>query len=92
MKKLYALLGAVTLGATSAMADVATGGAYTPSTTVNTDVVTGTGGVLQSIADYIGSAVNNAWPIIIGIVGVGILIWLGRAMLRAVRAYFSTSM
>lgn len=92
MKKLLFSLGVVTAGVSSALADVATGGAYTPNTSVDTGVITGTGGVLTSIADYIGSAANNAWPIIVGIVGVGILIWLGRAMLRAVRAYFSTSM
>lgn len=58
----------------------------------NTDVITGTSGVLDQIASYINTAATNAWPYILGIIGVGLLIWLGRAMLRAVRSYFSTAM
>ena len=58
----------------------------------NTDVITGTAGVLDTIASYISTAASAAWPYILGIIGVGLLIWLGRAMLRAVRAYFSTAM
>ena len=68
------------------------GAPNTGSLTVSTDVVTGTGGVLDAIASYINTAATNAWPFILGIIGVGLLIWLGRAMLRAVRAYFSTAM
>ena len=90
MKKILAL-GAVALSSVAAFAD----GGLTPNTgslTPNTDVVTGTGGVLDTIASYISSAAENAWPFILGIVGVGLLIWLGRAMIRAVRAYFGTAM
>lgn len=90
MKKFLSMLGA----GFASVAAFAEGGitAYTPSTAVATDAVTGTGGVLQTVADYIASVATNAWPIIIAIVGVGLLIWLGRAILRAVRAYFSTAM
>ena len=90
MKKILAL-GAVALSSVASFAQgtiTANDGSLTP----NTDVVTGTGGVLDTIASYISTAAENAWPFILGIVGVGLLIWLGRAMIRAVRAYFSTAM
>lgn len=66
--------------------------ANTGSLSPNTDAITGTAGVLDTIASYISTAASAAWPYILGIIGVGLLIWLGRAMLRAVRAYFSTAM
>lgn len=66
--------------------------ALAEGTTVNTDVITGTDGVLQTVQNYISAVATGAWPIIVTIVGVGLLIWLGRAMIRAVRSYFSTSM
>lgn len=90
MKKLYAMLGAG-LASVAAFAD----GGLTPNTgsvSVTTDAITGTGGVLDTITSYIHTAAEAAWPFILGIIGVGLLIWLGRAMLRAVRAYFSTAM
>ena len=90
MKKFLSMLG-TGLASVAAFADGAVT-AYAPSTAVTTDVVTGSGGVLQTAADYIASVANNAWPVIVAIVGVGLLIWLGRAILRAVRAYFSTAM
>lgn len=90
MKKYLAMLGAglvsVAVRADSAIT------ANSGSLTVNTDAITGTGGVLDTIASYISNAASAAWPFIVGIIGVGLLIWLGRAMLRAVRAYFSTAM
>ena len=91
MKKFLAMLG-TGLSSVLAFAEGSAVTAYTPSTAQNTDVVTGTGGVLQTAADYIASVASNAWPVIVAIVGVGLLIWLGRAILRAVRAYFSTAM
>lgn len=60
--------------------------------TINTDAITGTTGVLGSVKDYITAVADNSWAIITAIVGVGLLIWLGRVMIRAVRAYFSTAM
>lgn len=59
---------------------------------VDTDVITGSNGILATVRDYITTAANNSWTFIGAIVGVGLLIWLGRAMLRAIRAYFSTAM
>lgn len=91
MKKYLAMLG-TGFASVAAFAADPVGGANTGSLTVNTDVVTGTGGVLDTIASYISHAASDAWPFILGIIGVGLLIWLGRAMLRAVRAYFSTAM
>lgn len=91
MKKYLASFGLAALSGLSAFAE----GSVTPNTgsmTVNTDVITGTSGVLDCIVSYINTAATAAWPFILGIVGVGLLIWLGRAMLRAVRAYFSTAM
>ena len=91
MKKMLALLGA----GLSSVVSFAEGSAITANTgslTVTTDAITGTGGVLDTITSYINSAATAAWPFIVGIIGVGLLIWLGRAMLRAVRAYFSTAM
>lgn len=91
MKKLFAMLGVAGFAGLSALAD----GSLVPNTgsvTVTTDAITGTGGVLDTIVSYIHTAAEAAWPFILGIVGVGLLIWLGRAMLRAVRAYFSTAM
>lgn len=90
MNKVLFALGVVASSVAAFAADP--GGANTGSVSVNTDVVTGTGGVLDTIASYINTAATNAWPFILGIIGVGLLIWLGRAMLRAVRAYFSTAM
>lgn len=90
MKKYLAMLGSG-LASVAAFAD----SAYTANTgslTPNTDAITGTAGVLDTIASYISTAASAAWPYILGIIGVGLLIWLGRAMLRAVRAYFSTAM
>lgn len=94
MNKLYTLLGAIGFGAASAFADTALT-PYAPSTTSTVggiDAVTGTGGILQTIADVIATVADKAWPIILAIVGVGLLFWLGRAMIRAVRSYFSTAM
>lgn len=90
MKKLLLALASVG-SSVVAMADSSIT-ANTGSLTVNTDVITGTGGVLDTVASYINSAATAAWPFIVGIVGIGLLIWLGRAVLRAVRAYFSTAM
>lgn len=90
MKKIFALA-VVSLSSVAAFADGSLA-ANTGSLSPNTDVVTGTGGVLDTIASYISAAAQNAWPFILGIVGVGLLIWLGRAMIRAVRAYFGTAM
>ena len=89
MKKLLALFGAG-FSYVAAFADglTANNGSLSPDTAV----ITGTAGVLDTIASYISTAAENAWPFILGIIGVGLLIWLGRAMLRAVRAYFSTAM
>lgn len=90
MKKLLAMIGAgvATVSASAQEALTPNMGSLTP----NTDVITGTSGVLDQIASYINTAATNAWPYILGIIGVGLLIWLGRAMLRAVRSYFSTAM
>lgn len=90
MKKLLSM-GAAALSSVAAFAD----GSYTAnsgSLTLSQNAVTGTGGVLDTVASYITQVVDAAWPFILGIVGVGLLIWLGRAILRAVRAYFSTAM
>lgn len=90
MNKFFALI-ASGLASVSAFAD----GSLAPNTgslTVDTDAISGTGGVLDTIASYINTAAEASWPYILGIIGVGLLIWLGRAMLRAVRAYFSTAM
>lgn len=90
MRKYLAMIGS----GFASVAAFAEGGltANSGSLTVNTDAVTGTAGVLDTVASYISTAATNAWPFILGIVGVGLLIWLGRAMLRAIRAYFSTAM
>ena len=92
MKKLFALAVAG-LGSVAAFAE---GGvsAFTPQTVTggNLDYVTGTGGILETIANYIHTVADKAWPVMLAVVGIGLLIWLGRAMIRAVRAYFSTSM
>ena len=70
-----------------------TGGAvFADGSTVNTDVITGSSGVLTSVQSYIETVASNSWAIITAIVAVGLLIWLGRVMIRAVRAYFSTAM
>lgn len=90
MKKYLAMLGAG-LASVAAFAEGSLS-ANTGSLTPNTDVITGTSGVLDYITSYINTAASAAWPYILGIIGVGLLIWLGRAMLRAVRAYFSTAM
>lgn len=89
MKKYLAMLG-TGLASVAAFADGLT--ANTGSLTPDTAAITGTGGVLDTIASYINTAAEAAWPYVLGIIGVGLLIWLGRAMLRAVRAYFSTAM
>lgn len=91
MKKYLVMLGSG-LASVAAFADGASLTANTGSLSPNTDVITGTSGVLDTIASYISTAASAAWPYILGIIGVGLLIWLGRAMLRAVRAYFSTAM
>lgn len=90
MKKYLAMLsaGVATVSAFAQEALTPNMGTLSP----NTDVITGTSGVLDQIASYINTAATNAWPYILGIIGVGLLIWLGRAMLRAVRSYFSTAM
>lgn len=87
MNKLLALLGAV--GSSAAV--LADGSSATVS---YVDNVVGTTGVLNTVKDYIVDVATaaNLWTIIGTIVGVGLIIWLGRAMIRAVRAYFSTSM
>lgn len=87
MKKAFALLGA----AGSSIAAFADGSTATASYVEN---ITGTTGVLNTVKDYIVDVATaaNLWTIIGTIVGVGLLIWLGRAMIRAVRAYFSTAM
>lgn len=91
MKKYLTLLGVSAMTVASAFAE-GSNSANTGSLSPDTTVITGTAGVLDTIASYISTAAENAWPYILGIVGVGLLIWLGRAMLRAVRAYFSTAM
>lgn len=83
MKKLFATLAAV---GSSALAFAEGTG---PDVTA---IVGGTDSVLDKVQDYIEAVVAGAWPIIAAIVGVGLLIWLGRAMIRAVRSYFTTSM
>lgn len=87
MKKALALFGAVG----SSVAAFAEGSTATASYVEN---VVGTTGVLNTVKDYIVDVATaaNLWTIIGTIVGVGLIIWLGRAMIRAVRAYFSTSM
>lgn len=87
MKKALALFGAVG----SSVAAFAEG---STATVAYVDNVVGTGGVLETVRDYIVDVATaaNLWAIIGTIVGVGLIIWLGRAMIRAVRAYFSTSM
>ena len=93
MKKLFALLSAG-LGSVAAFADGSAVTAFTPTAVTggNLDYVTGTGGILETIANYIHTVADKAWPVILAVVGIGLLIWLGRAMIRAVRAYFSTAM
>lgn len=89
MKKVFALLGA----AGSSVAAIAEGSTST-ATASYIENITGTSGVLNTVKDYIVDVATaaNLWTIIGTIVGVGLLIWLGRAMIRAVRAYFSTAM
>lgn len=87
MKKALALFGV----AGSSVAAFAEGSTATASYIEN---VVGTTGVLNTVKDYIVDVATaaNLWTIIGTIVGVGLIIWLGRAMIRAVRAYFSTAM
>ena len=94
MKKIFAFCAALVGSVGAALADGTGVTAYTPGTATGAAVeaVTGTGGILQKIADYIATVADAAWPVILAIVGIGLMIWLGRAMIRAVRAYFSTSM
>ena len=89
MKKALALFGAVG----SSVAAFAEGSTSTATASYVENVV-GTTGVLNTVKDYIVDVATaaNLWTIIGTIVGVGLIIWLGRAMIRAVRAYFSTSM
>ena len=89
MKKALALFGAVG----SSVAALAEGSGST-ATAAYVENVVGTTGVLNTVKDYIVDVATaaNLWTIIGTIVGVGLIIWLGRAMIRAVRAYFSTSM
>jgi len=82
MKKVLSMLGVALTGAA----------AFAEGATVNTDVITGSTGVLTSVQSYIEAVASNSWAIITAIVAVGLLIWLGRVMIRAVRAYFSTAM
>lgn len=82
MKKLFALLGMGFAGSSL----------FAEGAAINTDVITGTTGVLGSVQSYIEAVASNSWSIITAIVAVGLLIWLGRVMIRAVRAYFSTAM
>lgn len=93
MNKLFALACA-SLGSVAAFAEGSAVTAFTPTTVTggNLDYVTGTGGILETIANYIHTVADKAWPVILAVVGIGLLIWLGRAMIRAVRAYFSTAM
>ena len=58
---------------------------------VNVDAITGTSGILAKLSDTIGKAANDSWTYIATIVGVAILFYLGRALLRAVRSYFGTA-
>lgn len=95
MKKLFALAVAG-LGSVAAFAEgglsTFTPSAVTSASNPNLEYVTGTGGILETIGNYIHTVADKAWPVILAVVGIGLLIWLGRAMIRAVRAYFSTSM
>ena len=78
MKKYLALaLGMASLGA------FAEGAA--PDVAVVTTLIT-------SIRTYLETAMTAAWPIITAIVGIGLLVWLGKVLIRAVRSYFSTAM
>lgn len=88
MKKAFALLAA----AGSSVAAFAEGSST--ATTQYVENIVGSSGVLNTVKDYIVDVATNAnlWTIIGTIVGVGLMIWLGRAMIRAVRAYFSTAM
>lgn len=88
MKKVFALVGAG-LSSVAAFAE----GSSTATTSYVENIV-GSSGVLNTVKDYIVDVATNAnlWTIIGTIVGVGLMIWLGRAMIRAVRAYFSTAM
>lgn len=94
MKKFLATLSLGLLSAAT-FAEGSAVTAYTPNASMTgsaVEAVTGTGGILQTIADYIATCADKAWPVILAIVGIGLMIWLGRAMIRAVRAYFSTAM
>ena len=55
------------------------------------EVITGTGGILTQMQKLITDTCTDAWPIITTIVGVALLFYLGRALLRAVRSYFGTA-
>lgn len=57
----------------------------------NADVTVVTN-MITTIQSYIETAMTAAWPIITAIVGIGLLVWLGRVLIRAVRSYFSTAM
>lgn len=58
---------------------------------VSSDVITGEHGLLDKMTDTIGAACEAAWPYIATIVGVAVLFYIGRALLRAVRSYFGTA-
>lgn len=87
MKKILASLATVPMGLV-ALADEST----TTGVSVNLDPLTNTStGIFPTIQTYISEAAEAAWPVISVIVGVAILFWLGRAMLRAIRSYFGTA-
>lgn len=54
-------------------------------------VITGSDGLLQGMVTTISEACQASWPYITTIVGVALLFYLGRALLRAVRSYFGTA-
>ena len=86
MKKLLASLATVPMGLVALADDTTTG------VTTNIDPLTNTStGIFPTIQAYISDAADAAWPVISVIVGVAILFWLGRAMLRAIRSYFGTA-
>lgn len=61
------------------------------TTTVSHEVITGSAGLLQGMVQTIQDACSASWPYITTIVGVALLFYLGRALLRAVRSYFGTA-
>lgn len=55
------------------------------------EVITGSDGILKKMELLITETCADAWPIITTIVGIALLFYLGRALLRAVRSYFGTA-